>query len=120
MAPMLVWAGEPIERRFPELLHEGPNGERMGWASMETRIVIRRLPRVGDRIQSFSAVIGLGDKILHNIMWAYDVDREDLLMTFEIVNLAFDIGARRPMQIPERLRAAEAALLHLDLAPTSA
>ena len=117
MAPALIWAGEPVERRFPEMLHEGPNGERMGWASMETRIVIRRLPRLGDRIQSFSAVIGLGDKVMHNIMWAFDVDREELLSTFEVVNLAFDTGARRPMQIPDHIRAAQAAQLHPDLAP---
>jgi acyl-CoA thioesterase FadM len=84
---------------------------------METRMRIRRLPRVGDEIQSFSAVIGLADKVMHNIMWAYDVERADLLTTFEVVNLAFDIGGRRPMQIPERIRAAEATLLNPDLAP---
>jgi acyl-CoA thioester hydrolase len=117
MAAALIWAGEPVDRRFPEMLHEGPNGERMGWASMETRIVIRRLPRVGDRIQSFSAVIGLADKVMHNIMWAYDVDRDELLTTFEVVNLAFDTGARRPMPIPDHIRAAQAAQLHPDLAP---
>jgi acyl-CoA thioesterase FadM len=117
MAAALVWAGEPLAGRFPELLHEGPNGERMGWASMETRMRIQRLPRVGDQIQSFSAVIGLADKVMHNIMWAFDVDREELLTTFEVVNLAFDIGGRRPMQIPARIRAAEATLLNPDLAP---
>ena len=117
MAPALVWAGEPVGGRFPEMLHEGPNGERMGWASMETRIVTRRLPRLGDRIQSFSAVIGLADKVMHNIMWAYDVDRAELLVTFEVVNLAFDIGARRPMQIPDHIRAIQAAQIHADLAP---
>ena len=117
MAPALVWAGESEEGRFPELLHEGPNGERMGWASMETRMTIRRLPRRGDRIQSFSAAIGLADKVMHNIMWAYDVEREELLTTFEVVNLAFDIGGRRPMRIPDHIRAAQAALLQPDLGP---
>lgn len=117
MAPALVWAGESVEGRFPELLHEGPNGERMGWASMETRMAIRRLPRLGDRIQSFSAMIALADKVMHNIMWAYDVDSEELLTTFEVVNLAFDLGGRRPMQIPDHIRAAQAQLLQPDLAP---
>jgi hypothetical protein len=102
------------------MLHEGPDGERMGWASMETRMVIRRLPRLGDQIQSFSAVIGLADKTSHRIQWAYDVDRGDLLTTFEVVNLAFDTGGRRPMTIPPRLRAAEQSVLHQDLAPRSA
>ena len=84
---------------------------------METRMATRRLPRVGGRIQSFSAVLTVADKILHNIMWAFDVDRDDLLVTFEVVNLAFDIGGRRPMRIPDRIRASEETLLHADLAP---
>jgi acyl-CoA thioesterase FadM len=120
MAPGLTWGGAPVNRRLPEMLHEGPDGERMGWASMETRMVIRRLPRLGDQIQSFSAVIALADKTSHRIQWAYDVDRGDLLTTFEVVNLAFDTGARRPMSIPPRLREAEQSVLHVDLAPRRA
>ena len=89
----------------------------MGWASMETRLAMRRLPRVGDRIQSFSAVLALADKTSHRILWAYDVEREDLLVSFEIVNLAFDIAARAPMSIPDNIRAAETTMLHRDLAP---
>jgi acyl-CoA thioesterase FadM len=117
---MLTWAGEPVHRGNQEMLYEGPAGERMGWASMETRIAIRRLPRAGDRVQSFSAVIGLADKTSHRIQWVYDVDAGDLLTTFQIVNLAFDTGARRPLRIPERLRAAERTVLHEALAPTRA
>ena len=117
LRPLDPWAGESVEGRFPELLHEGPNGERMGWASMETRMTINRLPKLGDRVQSFSAVIGLADKVMHHIMWTYAVDAEALLITFEVVNLAFDIGARSPMPIPAPIRAAQAALLHPDLAP---
>jgi acyl-CoA thioesterase FadM len=115
----LVWGGEPIQRRLPALLHDGPNGEKMGWASMETRMAIRRLPRVGDRIESFSAVVGLRDKTSHRILWAYDTDAGDLLMSFEIVNLAFDTVRRAPMSIPDEIRAVEAADLHEDLEPRS-
>ncbi len=117
MGPMLVWAGDPVDRDRPEMLHVTPDGRRMGWASMETRLAMRRLPRVGDRIQSFSAVLALADKTSHRILWAYDVDREDLLVSFEIVNLAFDIAARAPMSIPDNIRAAETTMLHRDLAP---
>ena len=116
-APMLTWGGEPANRRIPEMVHEGPDGMRMGWASMETRMVIERLPRLGDRIQSFSAVIALADKTSHRIQWAYDVDRGDLLTTFEVVNLAFDITARAPMRIPTHLRESETFVLNTDLAP---
>jgi len=117
-APMLAWAGEPVNRGTPEMVHVGPGGIRMGWASMETRLRVARLPRAGDRIQSFSAVIGLRDKTSHRILWAYDVDRGDLLITFEIVNLAFDIEARAAMSIPPNIREFEQAATHDDLAPT--
>ena len=117
MAAMLVWGGEPVAGRFPPLLHDGPNGERMGWASMETRMVVGRLPRLGERIQSFSAVTVLADKVMQNIMWAYAVDSGELLTTFEVVNLAFDVNHRRPMPIPERIRDYETRILHPELAP---
>ena len=116
-APMLTWGGESVSKKVPEMLHELPGGVRMGWASMETRMVIRRLPRVGDRIQSFSAVIGLHDKTSHRIQWAYDIERGDLLTTFEVVNLAFDVTARASMSIPSHIRDAEQAVLHNDIAP---
>ena len=101
------------------MLHDLPGGVRMGWASMETRLVIARLPRVRDRIQSFSAVIGLGDKTSHRIQWSYDVDRGDLLTTFEVINLAFDINTRSSMTIPAHIYAAEDSAFHKDLAPTT-
>ena len=81
---------------------------------------IRRLPRLGDRIQSFSAVLALADKTSHRIQWAYDVDRAELLCSFEVVNLAFDIDARRPVSIPADLRASEEAVLRTDLRPAPA
>ncbi len=117
MAAMLVWGGEPVDGRFPPLLHDGPNGERMGWASMETRMVVNRLPRLGERIQSFSAVTVLAEKVMQNIMWAYAVATDELLTTFEVVNLAFDVNHRRPMPIPDRIRGYETRILHPELAP---
>lgn len=120
MAPMLVWGGAPVDRAAPEMLHTTDDGRRMGWASMETRLAIRRLPRAGDRIQSFSAVLAMADKTSHRILWAYDVDREDLLVSFEIVNLAFDVAARAPMSIPQRFRDMERTVLHPELAPRPA
>jgi acyl-CoA thioesterase FadM len=118
-APALTWGGEPLEERLVPMLQVGPQGEQMGWASMETRIVLRRLPRVGDRIQSFSAVIELRDKTSYRMQWAYDVEREDLLVTFEVVNLAFDTNTRTPMSIPDHIRAAEQESVHDDLRPRS-
>jgi acyl-CoA thioester hydrolase len=116
-APGLVWGGEPLTGSVSPMLHQGPNGEAMGWASMETRLSVRRLPSVGDRIQSFGAVVDLRDKTSQRMQWAFDLDRGDLLVAFEVVNLAFDTGGRRAMSIPDHVRADEQALLHPDLAP---
>ncbi len=112
----LTWGGEPISNRRHMHLYEGDDGLRMGWATMETRMSVRRLPHRGDRIQSFSAVVDVRDKTSQRIQWAYDLDRGDLLTTFEIVNLAFDIGGRRAISIPDELRVLEEARLQPDLA----
>ncbi len=117
MAPMLTWGGEPLRGQMGPMLHDGPNGERMGWASMETRMVLARLPRRGDRIQAFGANLALGDKVSHRIQWAYDLDRRDLLCSFEVINLAFDTVGRRAMSIPPDIRTQHEQDLHADLAP---
>jgi acyl-CoA thioesterase FadM len=118
MAPMLVWGGEPIGRGHGPMLDETPDGAPMGWATMETRLQFRRLPRAGDRIQSFGAGIAVHDKVTHRIHWTYDVDRGELLTAFEVVSIAFDIRARRPVSIPEVHRRRELESLHPDLAPS--
>jgi len=103
-APLLVWGGTPLAGTDGPMLHEGPNGEQIGWANMENRCVLLRRPRVGDRIQSFGATVQVFDKNTHRVMWAYDVDRGDLLATFEVVDLAFDTVSRRAVPLPEARR----------------
>jgi acyl-CoA thioesterase FadM len=117
LAPMLVWAGEPLTRESGPMLADLPDGTLMAWATMESRIQLRRLPRVGDHIQSFGAGVALHDKVAHRVHWTYDLDRGELLSGFEIVSLAFDIRGRRPVSIPDDHRRRELATLQPDLAP---
>lgn len=117
MAPLLTWGGEPVGDERGPALDEGADGTLMGWASMETRIQVARLPRAGDRIQSFGACVAVHDKVTHRVHWAYDVDRGDLLTAFEVVSLAFDVRSRRPMRIPDATRERELAALQPALAP---
>jgi acyl-CoA thioesterase FadM len=117
MVPALTWGGEPFEGDVGDALFETSEGRVMGWASMETRVQIGRLPRRGDRIQSFGATVALHDKVTHRVHWAYDLDRGDLLTAFESVSMAFDIHARRPISIPERYRERELGRIQTDLAP---
>jgi acyl-CoA thioesterase FadM len=119
---MLLWAGEApdhVEGWGPGL-HEGPDGELMGWALMETRVQLARLPRIGTRIQSFGATIALHERATHRMHWCYDLDRRDLLCSFEAVDVAFDTRARRSMVIPESIRRRQESVLHADLAPQAA
>ena len=116
MVPMLIWGGTPAGGDEHTLVHEGPNGEAVGWATMETRVGIVRLPELGTRIQSFGATTAMADKTTQMSMWAYDLDAGDLLVSFEVVSVLFDIGARRAMSIPDDLRAEHAVRLHPELA----
>jgi acyl-CoA thioesterase FadM len=116
---MLLWAGEAPDHAegWGPNLHEGPDGELMGWALMETRVQLDRLPRVDTRIQSFGATIALHERATHRVHWCYDLDRGDLLCAFEAVDVAFDTRARRTMVVPESIRRRQASVLQADLAP---
>jgi acyl-CoA thioester hydrolase len=116
-APMLVWGGVPLEPGTGPILAPGPNGELIGWASMENRLCIGRMPTAGARIQSFSAVLSVADKVAHRIAWAFDLDSKALLCAFEVVDLAFDTVSRRSVPIPDEQRASALAKLHQDLRP---
>ncbi|MFK8025690.1 MAG: hypothetical protein AB8G26_17165 [Ilumatobacter sp.] len=115
MTPFLFWGGEPADGAEFELLHTGPNGESMGWATMETRVAIGRLPTLGTRIQSFCATTAVADKTTQQAMWLFDLDTQELLATFESVSVLFDIGARRAISIPDVMRSEHEARLHPEL-----
>lgn len=116
---MLLWGGERAEgaEAWGPDLYEGPDGELMGWALMETRVQLARLPTEGTRIQSFGATIALHERATHRLNWCYDLDSGTALCIFEAVDVAFDTRARRSMVIPETFRRHHEALLHPDLAP---
>lgn len=112
----LVWGGEPLAERAFQPFHETPDGRVMGWATMETRAVWSRLPRAGDRVQSYAAELGVGAKTMTSRHWVYDLDRADLVCGFSIVNLAFDVETRRAIEIPDGLRETFRGRVQPDLA----
>lgn len=117
LSPLLVWGGTPLAGTDGPMLHEGPNGEKIGWANMENRCALVRMPRVGDRIQSFGATVRVLEKNTHRVMWAYDVDRGDLLAVIEVVDLAFDTISRRAVPLPDARRRHVEARLRPQYAP---
>lgn len=116
---MLLWGGEPPDHAegWGPNLHEGPEGELMGWALMETRVQLDRLPRLGTHIQSFGATIAILERATQRMHWCYDLDRGEVLSAFEAVDVAFDTRARRTMVIPDSIRRRQESVLHPDLAP---
>lgn len=119
LAPMLIWGGEPVESSDMDLTHETDDGLVLAWASMESRLRLVAPARRGMRIQAHSAVIDVHDKVIHGLQWAHDLDSGKLLVAFETVSLAFDIGARRPVSIPAPVRARLVAALQADLVPAA-
>jgi acyl-CoA thioesterase FadM len=113
----LMWGGEPMnEQEGFRPLEPLPGGGSMGFATMETRSSWARAPRVGDRVQSFAAQLDLRPKTMLTRHWLFDVERGDLLVVFTVVNLAFDIDARRAIEIPDALRRRLETRLTPDLA----
>lgn len=120
-AALLTWGGEFVDPDdASDLFYDTPDGVRMGWAAMETRVQIGRLPKLGDRIQAFGAIASVQDKVAHRIHWVFDLDDGALILSFEVVNMAFDVQGRRSMSIPEPLRARQLGAMHDDLTPRPA
>ncbi len=111
----LVWGGSPIPARSGS----GPlfelDGRRIGWATLENRASLLELPRKSARVQSFGAEVAIEGKTSLRHQWVFDLDREVLLCTSSILNLAFDLEARRSMEIPPELRQRLEAVHHPDL-----
>ena len=72
-------------------------------------------PRVGSRVQSFSAEVQIARKTSYRHSWVFDLDSEELVCASSTVNLAFDIGARKSIEIPPAIRAGLKADYHPDL-----
>ncbi len=111
----LVWGSEGISEDN-DWLRTLENGERMGWATMESRCTLIELPRAGARVQSFCATIGVTRKAQHERFWVFDLDREVLLCSAEFVDVAFNINTRRAIEIPDFERTRIDEHLHPELA----
>ena len=90
------------------------DGRLLGWAMMESRQILLRLPRAGDQVESFQATTQLLDKVHSNTRWIFTSTGE-LCAVMQTVALAFDIAARRPISIPAANREEMLASYHPDL-----
>jgi len=92
------------EQTFGPMTFVSQAGQRLGWASMETRSVRIAQPRAGDRLCSIGAEIGLHAKVRHSRRWMFNVMTGALISMNDNVNVALDLDARRSIEIPAELR----------------
>ncbi len=112
----LVWGGTPVPARDEWTpLQKLPDGTPFGWAILENRGILRRLPRAGDCVQSFGVEVSVGRKTSYRHSWVFDVDRGDVLCMNSTVDIAFDIERRRSIEIPETSRTRLTARCQPDL-----
>ncbi len=108
-----------IQRRGDRALRDNnfrtADGRLLGWAMMESRQVLTRLPKEGERLSSYQAETRIEDKVHSTTRWIYNADSGALCAVMQSVALAFDIEARRPISIPEPNRRELMAHYHPDL-----
>ena len=112
----LFWGGEPIDPRPWEQHDRGPQGQRVNMAVLETRMVLGRAPRLGDRIQAFGATVAIGEKTSTRRQWVIDLEAGAPLLVSTNVAIALDLDARRATQLTDRMRFEAERNLHPDLA----
>jgi acyl-CoA thioester hydrolase len=82
----------------------GDDGHRLGWASLETRMVRVGSARAGDVLASIGAEIGLYPKVRHSRRWLFNRRTGQLVSLNDNVSIALDLDARRAIDIPASVR----------------
>jgi acyl-CoA thioester hydrolase len=91
-------------RRHGPMTFVGDDGHRLGWASLETRMVRVSAPRAGDVLASIGAEIGLHTKVRHSRRWLFNKTTGTLVSLNDNVSIALDLDARRSIDIPATIR----------------
>jgi acyl-CoA thioesterase FadM len=101
--------GGPRQPSADDMRRHGPmtfgdEGRRLGWASLETRMVRVSPARVGDTLCSIGAEISLHPKVRHSRRWLFNTTTGHLVSLNDNVSIALDLDARRSIEIPSRIR----------------
>ena len=91
-------------RKHGPMTFVGDDGHRLGWASLETRMVRSSNARAGDRLASIGAEVGLHAKVRHSRRWLFNVTSGQLVSLNDNVSIALDLDARRAIDIPPSIR----------------
>lgn len=86
--------------------HAQPRPGRLGGAVLEYRIAYLAWPRIGDRIEIRSGLIGTDARTLRVAHWMLDPATGEPWGTSEAVTITFDLDARKIVPVSDAARAA--------------
>lgn len=111
----LPYSSPPLDDPSSQWVFESPDGRKLGLADLESRATLLSLPRVGDRIQTFSADVEIARKTFRRTNWVFDLDSAELLTSGSVVMALLDLEARRAIEISDDIRAMFERRYHPDL-----
>lgn len=111
----LPYSSPPLDDPSSQWVFESPDGKKLGLADLESRATLLSLPRVGDRIQTFSADVEIARKTFRRTNWVFDLDSAELLTSGSVVMALLDLEARRAIEISDEIRAMFERRYHPDL-----
>lgn len=91
-------------RQHGPMVFTGDGGHRLGWASLETRMVSLGPVRAGETLCSIGGEISLQPKVRHSRRWLFSATTGALVSINDNVSIALDLDARRPIEIPPTIR----------------
>jgi acyl-CoA thioester hydrolase len=86
-------------RRHGPMTFRGDDGHRLGWASLETRMMRVGQARAGDTLASIGAEISMHPKVRHSRRWLFNTRSGQLVSLNDNVSIALDLDARKAIEI---------------------
>jgi len=74
------------------------------WPALEMRTLAPRTPRQGDVLETYSALLSVGHKVMQSGFWTFDARSGALVAVMQQVNIFFDLAARRAQDMPAEVR----------------
>ena len=96
--------------------HADPKPARFGGAVLEYRIAYLAWPRVGDRVDIRSGLLGADARTMRMVHWMLDPATGEPWGTSQAVAVTFDLDARKVVPVTDAAQAALAARAVADLA----
>jgi acyl-CoA thioesterase FadM len=73
------------------------------WPAVEQRDLRFRLPRRGDILETYEAVLGVAGKAVHSANWIFEATSGDLIDARHMITVYFDSRTRRSQNLPPDL-----------------